>query len=417
MKKMRKWLFILLTLFLVLAGCSGDGSSGTETENQPNEGGGEATAPQEEETSDEPITVGIILANTGPFAQLGKEVRQGFDLYLKQNDGKLAGREVKVVYEDGEGDPQVSLRKYRQIVLNNDVDFIIAGDSSAVTYALKDELEKDPKIMFVPISAALDISWEQKSEYIYRLGFSNWQGGTAAGQYAANNIGKKAITITADYPGGEEGYQSFKAAYEANGGEILAEFRPPQGAQDYASYINQMSQIDADVVYAFLVGSDSVRFLNQFTDMGMKEKFELISPFSFGEITVVDAAGEAALNALCATPYSPWLENDVNPAFVEAYEAEFGELPTNQSAAGYDIAQAIEKALQEVGTSDPDQVKEVLKGMQINSPRGPITIDPNTHDPVQNFYITRNVQGDGRIVLAIEETFEQIQVPAERPAQ
>ena len=72
--------------------------------------------------------------------------------------------------EDGEGDPQVSLRKYRQVVLNNDVDFIIAGDSSAVPYALRDEIEKDPKIMFVPISAALDISWEQKSEYIFRFG-------------------------------------------------------------------------------------------------------------------------------------------------------------------------------------------------------------------------------------------------------
>ena len=416
---MKRWLFILLSLVLVLAGCSNNGGgSGTETDNtQQTEERGETTAPQQEEAGGEPITVGIILAETGPFAQLGKEVRQGFELYVKQNGGKLAGREVKIVDEDGEGDPQASLRKYRQIVLNHDVDFIIAGDSSAVTYALKDEIEKDPKIMFVPISAALDISWEQKSEYIYRLGFSNWQGGTSAGQYAANNIGKKAITITADYPGGEEGYQTFKAAYEANGGEIVAEFRPPMGAQDYATYINQMSQIDADVVYAFLVGSDSVRFLNQFTEMGMKEKFELISPFSFGEITVVDAAGEAALDALCATPYSPWLENDVNPAFVEAYQAEYGELPTNQSAAGYDIAQAIDKALQEVGTSDPDKVKEVLKGMQISSPRGPITIDPNTHDPVQNFYITRNVQGDGRIVLQVEETYEQVQVPAERPAQ
>jgi len=359
----------------------------------------------------------VILAGTGPFAELGREVRQGFELYLEQNGGQLAGREVNVVYEDGEGDPQVSLRKYRQVALNQDADFIIAGDSSAVLYALRDEIEKDPRIMFVPISAGLDISWEQKSEYIYRLGFSNWQGGHAAGQYAANSIGKKAITITADYPGGEEGYQSFKAAYEANGGQIVEEFRPPMGAADYATYINQMSQIDADVVYAFLVGSDSVRFLNQFTDMGMKDKFELISPFSFGEITVVDAAGEAALDALCATPYSPWLENEVNPGFVEAYEAKYGELPTNQSAAGYDIAQAIEKALEETGTTDPEQVKEVLKGLEINSPRGPITIDPTTHDPVQNFYITRNVQGEDRIVLEIEETFEQVQVPAERPAE
>lgn len=415
---MRKLLLLLLSLvFVVLAACGGNG--GSESEGTPNQSQEEATSPEESETeeSTDPITVGIVIARTGPFAELGREVIQGFELYLEQNDGKLAGREVNVVVEDGEGDPQVSLRKYRQVALNNDADFIIAGDSSAVLYALRDEIEKDPRIMFVPISAGLDISWEQKSEYIFRLGFSNWQGGHAAGQYAANSIGKKAITITADYPGGEEAYDSFKAAYEANGGQIVEEFRPPMGATDYASYINQMSQIDADVVYAFLVGSDSVRFLNQFTDMGMKERFELISPFSFGEITVVDAAGEAALQALCATPYSPWLENDVNPGFVEAYEAKYNELPTNQSAAGYDIAQAIEKVLEEVGTSDPEQAKEVLKGLQLNSPRGPITIDPNTHDPIQNFYITRNVQGEDRIVLEIEETFEQVQVPAERPAQ
>jgi branched-chain amino acid transport system substrate-binding protein len=348
---------------------------------------------------------------------LGEDVRRGFELYLEEKGGKLAGRAVEIIDEDGEGNPQVSIRKFRQVVLDQDADFIIAGDSSSVLYALRDEIEKNNKIMLVPIAAGNEIAWDLKSEYVYRLIFSNWQGGTTAAEYSANHLGKKAIVVASDYPGGDEALASFKAAFEANGGEIVETFRPPQGANDYASFINQMAQIEADFVFCFLVGSDSVRFLTQFHDAGMKDKLPLISAFTFSEPSVFQAVGEGALGVLSSTPYSPWLDNELNTNFVNQYKEKYSLLPTQSSVAGYDAGQLIEKVVEETGSLDPDVLKEAIKGMTIDSPRGPLTIDPETHDPVQNFYIVKTVEGDDGMVLEVVDTYEQIKIPAERPAE
>lgn len=403
---MKKLFVLLLAAVLALTGCGGAGTG--------NGGGG---GQQGEATNTEPIRIGIVLAGTGPFAELGGDVRRGLELYLEERDNRLAGRAVEVYYEDGEADPQVSLRKFRQLVLTHDPDFIVAGDSSAVMYALKDEIEKDHRIMLVPIALGMGLSWN-KSDYVFRLVGSVWQGGTIAGEYVANHVGKRAIVIASDYPGGDEGLQAFNYAYKANGGEVVATYRPPLGATDYAPFINQMAQVDADVVYSWLIGSDAVRFLTQFAEMGMRERFELISPFAFSEVPVIDAAGEAALNTLTATPYSPWLENETNQRFVKAYVDKFNRLPTIESVAGYDIGQVIEKALEASGgDTSPDKLKDVIKGMAIDSPRGPVTMDPATHDLVQNFYIARNVQGQDRIVLEVLQTYERVKVPPEPPAE
>lgn len=401
---MKKVLVGLLAAALALTGCGG---ATVETDGQQGFPGAQGKGP---------VKIGIILAGTGPFAELGADVRRGLELYLEQNGNQLAGRPVEVYYEDGKADPQASLRAFRQLVLTHDPDFVVAGDSSAVMYALKDEIEKDPRIMLVPIALGMGLSWD-KSDYVFRLIGSVWQGATIAAEYVAKHVGKRAIIIASDYPGGDEGLQAFSYAYQASGGQVVATFRPPLGATDYAPYINQMAQNDADVVYSFLIGSDAVRFLTQFAEMGMRDRFALISPFAFSEVPVIDAAGEAALNTLTSTPYSPWLDNAKNQEFVKAYTEKFNRLPTIESVAGYDIGQVIAKALELTGgDTDPDKLKDAIKGMSIDSPRGPVSIDPDTHELVQNFYIARNVRGKDRIVLEVLETYEQVKVPAEPPA-
>lgn len=417
MKKLMIYCSLLLMLLLVACSSGGTTETGTQPDQTQTEEETSPPANQEAETSNETIKIGYVLAKTGPFAELGEDVRRGLELYLDEKGGQLAGREVEIIDEDGEGNPQVSIRKFRQVVMDQEADFVIAGDSSAVLYALRDEIEKYNKIMLVPISAGNDIAWDQKSEYVYRLLFSNWQGGTTAAEYSAEHLGKKAIVIASDYPGGDEALESFQAAFEANGGEIVETFRPPQGANDYASMINQMAEVDADLVFCFMVGSDSVRFLTQFNDAGLNQKLPAISAFTFSEPSVFRAVGEGALGILSSTPYSPWLDNEKNVDFVKRYMEKYNKLPTQSSVAGYDAGQLIDKAVAETDSLDPDVLKEAIKGITIDSPRGPLTIDPETHDPVQNFYIVQTTEGDDGLILEVLETYEQIKIPAQKPAQ
>lgn len=414
---MKKSLLILLTFMLLLVGCGGK-DSGKSAEPANSEPAKSSAAPESQaKTADaEPIKIGVLLSASGPFAGLGEEVKNGFKLYLEKNNNMLAGRNIEVIYEDSEGNPQTALRKLRKLTMDNKVNFILGPDDSSTLYALRDEVDKSKLIMLDPIAAGNGISWDKKSNYIYRLSFSNWQGGSA-GTYGAESLGKKAIVIASDYPGGDEGLSAFKGSYEADGGQIVKEFRPKLGTQDYATYINQMSQIDANFVYCFLVGSDSIRFLKQVQEMGLKDKFKLISSFSFGEITVVNAAGEAAEGAMSATPYSPWLDTNLNKDFVSAYQKKYNVLPTNQSVAGYDIGHVIDIVVQKTGSLQSDEVAKVLNGLSLESPRGPITLDPVTHNPIQNFYITKAVKKDNAMVLDVLKTYEKVQMPAEAPAK
>ncbi|MEB3103702.1 ABC transporter substrate-binding protein [Ferviditalea candida] len=414
---MKKSLIVLLTFMLLLVGCGGK-DAGNSAQPANSEPAKSSAAPESPAKAAEaaPIKIGVLLSASGPFAGLGEEVKNGFKLYLDKNNNMLAGRKAEAIYEDSEGNPQTALRKLRKLMVEDKVNFLVSPDSSATLYALIDEVNKNKLIMLDPIAAGNDISWDKKSDYIYRLSFSNWQGGTA-GTYSAEALGKKAIVVSSDYPGGDEGLSAFRAKFEGNGGKIVKEFHPKLGTQDYATYINQMSQIDADFVYCFLVGSDAITFLKQFKEIGMKDKFKVISSFSFGEITVLNAAGDAAEGAMAATPYSPWLDNQTNKDFVSAYQKAYNVLPTNQSVSGYDIAHVIETAVQKAGSLNSDELIKVLKGISIESPRGPITIDPETHNVIENFYITKAVKKDNKMMLDVLKTYEKVQMPVQAPAK
>ncbi len=388
---------------MFLAGCGG---------NKPVTQEGEGQSPEKSEDKGS-VKIGVLLAQTGPFAKLSEEVKFALELYLEQSGNKLGGREVEVIYEDSEANPQVALRKFRQLVMNQKVDVVIGPESSSVLYALRDEIDKQKVLTLGPITAGNEISWEQKTDYFYRFNFSNWQGSNALGVYSPEHLGKKAIVVVSDYPGGTEGELGFRKEFEAKGGEVVETFRPALGEKDFAAYLNQMAQLEADFIFSFILGSDAVRFTKQMDEMGLKGKFKLTSPFSFGEEPFMKAAGASSEGLLSAVVYHPWIDNEKNKQFVSAYEEKYGEKPTQQSVAGYDIAQALDMAIEKTNSVEADDLRAVLDGITIDSPRGTFTLDPETNNPIQDIYIVDTVkEGDG-LILKTLETYEQVQMPHE----
>lgn len=385
---------------MILSACSGSSSSGNESAANG---------------SKEKIKIGILLSQTGTFAPLAESIKNGFDLYLEEHDNMLGGRNVEIVYEDDEANPQVALRKYNKLVTSDKVNLLVGPISSAVVYALRDQVEKDKIILIDANAAGNDLSWDQKSDYVYRLSFSNWQNGSSAASYIANNIGKNAIAIAPDYPAGKEVISAFKSAFEASGGTVVKEIYPELGTNDFATYMTEISQVKPDVVYTFMTGSDGIRFVQQYSDFGLKGKTPLTGPMEFGDQLIIEPTGDATEGIVSGIIYSPWLENDANKKFVDAYEKKFKKLPNTFSVQGYDSAQVINKAIEEAGSMHTEDLVKVLKGISFDSPRGPITIDPKTNNPIQNFYISKNVKKDNHIVPEVLETVESVTMPETNP--
>lgn len=396
-----KWKFIgvmLLIVVMILSACGNSGESG-------------------DAASQDKIKIGFILSDSGTFAPLSENIKNGFKLYLEQNDNKLGGREVELIFEDDEANPQVALRKYKNLVGSEKVNFLVGPISSSVVYALRDEVEKDKVILIDANAAGNDLSWDLRSDYVIRTSFSNWQNGSSAGSYIANNIGKTAMVIAPDYPAGQEVASAFKESFEASGGKVVKEVYPKLGTNDFATYLTDVSQTNPDVVYAFFTGSDGIRFVQQYNDFGLKGKIPLTGPMEFGDLLIVEPSGDSAEGIVSGIIYSPWIDNEENKQFVEAYQKMYNKLPNTFSVQGYDSALIIDQAIKEAGSVDTEELVKVLKGISFDSPRGPITIDPKTNNPIQNFYIVENVKKDGQVVPEVIETIENVTMPETNPAK
>ncbi|MED4910942.1 ABC transporter substrate-binding protein [Brevibacillus centrosporus] len=396
--KSRIWISTLLTLvLLVLGACSNQTASSGEGE---------------------PIKIGAILSFSGNFAPLSESIKAGMELYFEQNGNKIGNRPVTVKYEDDEANPQVALRKYRQLVDSEKVDLLVGPISSSVVYALRDVIEKDKIVLIVANAAANDISWDKKSDYIYRVSISNWQDGTPGAAYIANNIGKKAYVLAPDYPAGHETIEAFKAAFVAAGGEIVKEAWPKLGNNDYATYLTDIQQTKPDLVFPFLAGTDAIRFVQQYEQFGLKGKIPLTGTQEFLDPLVTDPAGQAAEGIIGATMYTAALDNATNKAFVEAFTKKYGKTPNYFNVQGYDSAQVIAKAVEKAGSVKSEDLTKVLKDIAFSSPRGELAMDPMTHNLTLDMYLAKNVWKDGKIVQEIMgDAMKGLKIPETPPAK
>lgn len=377
------------------AGCGGGGESGG--------GGGESG----------PLRIGAMLSSTGVYATLGESIKNGLDLFVEESGGEFGGRQVEVIYEDDEGDPQVALRKFRQLTGREQIDLLVTPISSSVALALVDPINQNEVLTINPNAAANALSLEERSRFIYRVSYSNYQLGTPGAAYIAENVGKKAVALAADYPAGQETVAAFTAAFEEAGGEVVQRILPPLGNADYATYLTQIRDAQPDVVWAFFAGADSVNFAEQYQSFGLQEDIPMTGCNTWSDPLLTEAVGQACEGFISATQYLPELENETNASFVDGYRQAYDETPNQFSVFGYDVGKTISQAIDQAGSTDQEAMIEALNGLSFQSPRGEITLDPETHNPVQNYVMARNVFQDGEIVPEVIEDIGSFGMPTE----
>jgi branched-chain amino acid transport system substrate-binding protein len=350
----------------------------------------------------ENLKIGFLVPTSGVYTVLGEDMRNGFELYLDENNGELGGRTAQLIVEDEGSTPEVPLQKANKLITRDQVEMVVGIVSSASALGLRDTFHEEKVPLIVANAGANDVTRDAKSPYIFRTSFTNWQPNFAIGEWFYDNVEKDGVYLLApDYASGAEQMAAFKESFEAAGGKVIGESYPPFGTtDDYQPFLSDVRGANAKAVYAFFSGAEAVTFVKQYQEFGLKEALPLLGPGFLTDEGVLPAQGDAALGIRTSLHYTPRLDNPTNERFAAAYQKAYDEVPTVFAVQAYDAAQLIDAAVQELDgdTGDVDAVVEAIEAVgTIKSPRGDFEMDPSTHNPVQPFYLREVKEGGGQL--------------------
>jgi branched-chain amino acid transport system substrate-binding protein len=356
--------------------------------------------------------VGILLPFSGVYAGLGAHIENGFMLGLKDFGGELGNNTVSVVRDDTEADPGASLAKAKKMVLSDKVDVLTGIVSSAVLGALRDFVHSSKTPLVVSNAGNDDATGERCSPYITRVSFSNSSITRVMGPWMAKQGIKTAYLMAPDYAAGHQMMDAFRATFEAAGGKIVGEAYPPlQGTKDYGPYISQAKASGAQALMTFFAGGAAISFVKQYKEFGAAKDLPLYGAGFLTSAAYVHVQGEAADGIIASLHYVPTIDTPENKRFQDGYKAAYeGKLGSEFAVAGYDAAHVIVKAIAAAG-GDKAKFKDELNKVSFNGPRGPLRIDPATHNVIQNMYIFRNEFADGKVTQKVLATIEGVQDP------
>jgi branched-chain amino acid transport system substrate-binding protein len=357
-----------------------------------------------------PIKIGFLAPVTGAAAAVGKDMTNGFQMYLDEIGNTIAGRKVEVIVEDTQGQPALALTKLRKLVESDQVHVLAGLLFAHVGYALAPKVDEYKIPMLYPVVSADDLTQRKPAQWVIRMGWTSSQPNQPFGEWVAKTLGyKKVVTIGIDYAFGWEQVSGFQRTFEESGGQVIQKLWPPLGTTDFAPYLAQIKR-DADAVFAVMVAASSLRFPKQYQDAGLKARIPLIGGGTSFDEFVLPSLGDEAIGGISPLIYSAALDTPINKKFVKEYRAKFGKVPGYYSETCYTAARWINEAAKAVGgnVEDRDKFLTALKKVEIpDAPRGPIKLDAHGN-PVQNIYVRKVEKKDGELWNTVVHTFPAV---------
>jgi branched-chain amino acid transport system substrate-binding protein len=352
------------------------------------------------------IKIGFITSYSGLNGNLGPYMERAVRLYIKQHENELPpGVKIELLTRDDTGPNPDKARQLAQELIIRDKVNLLAGVIFTPNALAIAPLATEAKVPFVVMNAGTSVI-TQRSPYIARTSFTLWQSSYPLGQWASKRF-KTAYTLVSDFGPGHDSEEAFIKGFSEGGGKILGSVRVPLQNPDWAAYMQRVKDAKPDALKVFIpAGKTATAVMKNFSDLGLdKAGIKLIGP---GDITTDEELpnmGDAAVGVLTVHHYSAAADRPANKSFVAAWKKEFGanEVPNFLSAGSWDgTAMIFEAIKQQKGKLDPDRTMEIFKGWKnADSPRGPISIDPETRDIVQNEYL-REVRKVGGQLANVE---------------
>lgn len=345
---------------------------------------------------DDEIVIGVLLSQTGALEAYGLQTERGFEIgldYATDGTREVAGKKIKVIYEDTETLPEVAVQKATKLLDEDEVDFLVGSSSSGDTLAVLPLVEEYETIMVVEPAVADSITGSEFNKYIFRTARNSSQD-AVAGASAIAGPGVKIATLAPDYSFGWDGVKAFKDAAEKLGAEIVhEEYADPQ-ATDFTSNIQKI--IDSDPEYLFVIWSGANSPWQQIADMKLQERGIKISTGA------PDIAALSIMEPLIGMEgfsvyYYELPDNEINDYLIEEHKERYdGDVPDLFTAGGMSAAIAIVEALkQSDGDTDADTLIEIMEGMSFETPKGTMTFREEDHQALQTLYAIRLEKKEG----------------------
>lgn len=362
------------------------------------------------------LRIGVLNTFSGATASNGNANWNGMNLYFEQNNWELLGRKVELVKEDDQFNPQVGLQKIKKLVESDKVDLVCGVQGSNVAMALFPFIRQTQTFLIISGAGSSAVTW-QRIPTMFRTSLSAWQLSSAIADWLFETVGKEVVISATDYAGGHDVMDEFRGIFVKRGGKILKEIYPPLGTTDFSVYLADIKALAPPATYNFYPGTDAVRFVRQYSDLGLKAK-TLLTGYQIVDSDTISGQGDAAIDCISGNIYTDLIDTPENLAFVAAFKAKFGTIPNAYACYGYTVSRAIHEMLKLTGgeTSDKDKMVAAMSQVKFIDPRGPMSFDPVTHNPIQDVYILKAVQQADRIANVPIKTLRQLRDPGVKPS-
>ena len=356
------------------------------------------------------LKIGVILPMTGPQASTGRQIDGAIKLWMQQSGGKVAGKKVEVLIKDDAGVPATTRRLAQELVVNDKV-VALAGfgiTPAALAAAPIATQSKTPMVVMAAATSAIT----EASPFIVRTSFTLPQVSVAIAEWAAKNGIKKVVTLVADYGPGFDAEKYFADRFVLNQGVVIEKLRTPLASPDFAPVLQKVRDDKPDALFVFLPSGQGAQFMKQFAERGLdKAGIKLISTGDVTDDDQLNAMGDAALGVVSSHHYSAAHASPANQKFVAAFEALNKFRPNFMAVGGYDGIRLLFMGLEKTKGAGGEALLAAMKGQIFESPRGPVLIDAQTRDIVQNVYIRKVEKRDGQLWNIEFATLEAVKDP------
>jgi len=363
--------------------------------------------------AEDTFKIGLILPMTGPFQSTGWQANAAVGLFLKQRGSTVAGKKIEILLRDDGGVIDAAKRIAQELITLDKVDILLGFGLTPIALAVA-PLATEAKIPMIVTVASASVVVD-RSPYIVRTIQTIPQIANIIGAWAAKNGVSNAVSIVSDYAPGLDAEKWIGQSFEQAGGKMIERLRPPLANPDFAPFLQRARDVSPQAIFAFVPAGVGAIFAKQFVERGMdKSGIKIVAMSDVMDDDVLNGMGDAVLGVISGGPYAVAHKSPQNQAFVDAFKAaNANRRPNIVAVAAYDGMELIYRALEATkGVSGGPAMVEAMKGMQWESPRGPVLIDPATRDIVQNIYMRKVERLDGELQNVEFETYPAVKDPA-----
>lgn len=307
----------------------------------------------------ETFKIGGLLALSGPLGVLGEDAQKGMDLAIEERGGMLLDVPIEITWQDTESKPQIAVQKATQ-VMSNGAQFLVGSVGSSETLAIMKMSAARKVPLLVPLSSDPSITGENGNDYTFRTASSGDTLALVAAKYLEQLAPTSIYGVASDYAVARAGWEFAKTEL-SDTAEAVGEDFPAYGETDFSVIVNKIANSGAQAAYVGTGGSDSIAFIKQAGEIGLLDRVKLVGP-NLVDTTVAAGAGDASIGVATALRYDPSIDTEANKAFVEAYQAKYGELPSQLAGDAYDGLKWWMEVVDSTGSWDPNDWMGAFSG-------------------------------------------------------